>query len=87
MEAFVYMEKQAGKKSVYTIHYSGNHTARCQKMQSQDEKFFIQTLKDIDRRNKITLLSMLPLDVNVIEGTITRIPYDLSFLKKTSASY
>lgn len=94
MRAFVYTEGpidsekiQEKTHAMYVLHYSGNSTAHCERMQSEDERFFIQTLKDLNRRNKITLLEMLPPNVKPIEGNIKRKPYDLSFLNKTSASH
>lgn len=93
MRAFVYQEINRAEdspnrdKPVFIIDYNKQFNPGCSKMQSSDETYFIQKLKDIKRNNSVTLLSKLPPKMPRVDGNILREPYDLSFLNQASASH
>jgi hypothetical protein len=88
--AFVYTEIDNSAESLrpgepnYIIHYN-RHNGGCYEMHSYDEKFFIEEIRDLKRRNNISVLSRLPNGVKKREGPIIRKSYDLSSLLQASA--
>lgn len=89
--AFVYTETDNSPESsrkgmpIYTIHYTRSPSRDGCKMQSPDEDFFINEIKDLRRKNNLTLVSKLPPKMRAFEGYIKREPYILSLPLQASA--